>query len=140
MKIARYQSSAGPERLGIVTAASGREHLIDVAKAAAVRGGPATPTSVMALIEGGAAAMDATRELLRWAADRQDPLWMDDPNTVEWLTPVPEKSIFCAGRNFGRHKLESMKGNADNASSSRRFIMAAQLPAARARRWAWRRS
>lgn len=116
MKIARYQSAAGPERLGIVTVASGREYLVDVAKAAAVRGGPTTPTSVMALIEGGAAAMDATRELLRWAEDRQDPLWMDDPNTVEWLTPVPEKSIFCAGRNFGRHKLESMKGNADNAS------------------------
>ncbi|MGB3127681.1 MAG: fumarylacetoacetate hydrolase family protein [Pseudomonas sp.] len=116
MKIARYQSAAGPERLGIVTVASGREYLVDVAKAAAVRGGPATATSVMALIEGGAAAMDASRELLRWASDRQDPRWMDDPNTVGWLTPVPEKSIFCAGRNFGRHKLESMKGNADNAS------------------------
>lgn len=116
MKIARYQSAAGPERLGIVTAVSGREQLIDVAKVAAVRGGSATPASVMALVEGGAAAMDATRKMLAWAADRQDPLWMDDPDTVQWLTPLSEKSIFCAGRNFGRHKLESMKASLDNAS------------------------
>ena len=76
MKIARYQSAAGPERLGIVSSVSGRELLVDVARAATAGGGPGTPTSVMALIEGGAAAMDATRELLRWAADRQDPLWL----------------------------------------------------------------
>lgn len=116
MKIARYQSTAGPERLGIVSSVSGRELLVDVAKAAAVRGGPGTPVSAMALIEGGAAAMDSTRELLTWAADRQDPIWMDDPSCVEWLTPVPAKSMFCAGRNFGRHKMESMKGDTANAS------------------------
>jgi hypothetical protein len=56
MKIARYQSAAGTERLGIVTSLSGRELLVDVAKAAAARGGPCTPESVMGLIEGGAPA------------------------------------------------------------------------------------
>ena len=112
MKIARYQSAAGPERLGIVTSLSGREILVDVAKAAATRGGPCTPESVMGLIEGGAPAMEASRELLRWAAHRQDPAWMDDPDHVEWLTPVPPKSMISAGRNFGRHKLESIKGTA----------------------------
>ncbi|MCU1734239.1 MULTISPECIES: fumarylacetoacetate hydrolase family protein [unclassified Pseudomonas] len=111
MKIARYRSMDGAERLGIVSRASGLELLVDVAKAAAVRGGAATPGSVMGLIEGGAAAMDATRELLAWAETRQDPLWIDDPDTVDWLTPVPEKSMFCAGRNFGRHLLESKQGN-----------------------------
>lgn len=111
MKIARYQSAAGSERLGIVTSVSGREMLVDVAKASAARGGATTPTSVMGLIEGGAPAMEATRELLAWAADRRDPLWMDDPSCVKWLTPVPEKSMFCAGRNFGRHKMESVKAD-----------------------------
>ncbi|OLC20977.1 MAG: 2-keto-4-pentenoate hydratase [Chloroflexi bacterium 13_1_40CM_55_7] len=116
MKIARYQSAAGPERLGIVTSLSGRELLVDVAKAAAARGGPCTPESVMGLIEGGAPAMEASRELLRWAAHRQDPAWMDDPDDVEWLTPVPPKSMISAGRNFGRHKMESIKGNSAIAS------------------------
>lgn len=64
MKVARYQSSAGPERLGLVTSLAGRELLVDVASAAAARCGGSTPGSVMGLIEGGAAAMDATRELL----------------------------------------------------------------------------
>ena len=116
MKIARYQCAAGPERLGIVTSLSGRELLVDVAKAAAARGGPCTPESVMGLIEGGAPAMEASRELLRWAAHRQDPAWMDDPDDVEWLTPVPPKSMISAGRNFGRHKMESIKGNSASAS------------------------
>ncbi|WP_029528056.1 fumarylacetoacetate hydrolase family protein [Polaromonas glacialis] len=111
MKIARYLSSAGSERLGIVTSLLGCELLVDVAKAAAIRSGPSTPSSVMGLIEGEAPAMDATRELLLWASHRQDPAWMDDPDCVQWLTPVPPKSMICAGRNFGRHKMESMKGN-----------------------------
>lgn len=64
----------------------------------------------MALVEGGTPAMDAARELLSWASDRQDPAWMDDPDQVQWLTPVPPRSVLCAGRNFGRHKLESVQG------------------------------
>jgi 2-keto-4-pentenoate hydratase/2-oxohepta-3-ene-1,7-dioic acid hydratase in catechol pathway len=111
MKIARYQSAAGSERLGLVTALSGRELLVDMGKVAAVRGGPQVPESVMSLIEGGAAAMDATRELLMWAEQRPDGTWLDDPEHVQWLTPLPPKSMICAGRNFGRHKLESVKGN-----------------------------
>jgi 2-keto-4-pentenoate hydratase/2-oxohepta-3-ene-1,7-dioic acid hydratase in catechol pathway len=116
MRIARYRSAAGSERLGILTALSGREVLVDVAKAAAARAGPRTPESVMDLIQGGASAMEASRELLRWAARREDPAWMDDPDGVEWLTPVPPKSMISAGRNFGRHKMESIKGNSASAS------------------------
>lgn len=41
---------------------------------------------------------------------------MDDPANVQWLTPVPPKSMISAGRNFGRHKLESMTGNPASAS------------------------
>lgn len=116
MKIARYQSAIGLERLGIVSSLSGRELLVDVAKAAAARNGSRTPGSVMGLIEGGTQAMDAVRELLQWAGHRQDPRWMDDPETVRWLTPVPPRSMISAGRNFGRHKLESMKSSAANGS------------------------
>src|SRR5437588_702397 len=116
MKIARYQSTAGPERLGIVHSAGEREKLVDVAKAAAAHGSSRSPVSVMELIEGGVSAMDVIRELLLWAADRQDPAWMDDPDHVQWLTPVPPRSMICAGRNFGRHKLESAKGNSAGAS------------------------
>lgn len=111
MKIARYQSAAGRERLGIAMSLSGREMLVDVARASTSHGSLRVPESVMGLIEGGAPAKDAVHELLAWAAQRQDPAWMDDPNQVQWLTPVPQKSMICAGRNFGRHKLESQKGN-----------------------------
>ena len=116
MKIARYKSATGAERFGIITSLSGRELLVDVAKAAATRGGLRPPETVMGLIEGGAPAMDAMRELLLWAAHRQDHAWMDDPDCVQWLTPVPPKSMICAGRNFGRHKMESMKGNPASGS------------------------
>ena len=116
MKIARYQSAAGPERLGLVTSVGGHERLVDVARAAVCRETPRPAASVTDLIEGGAAAMDATRELLLWAEQRQDAAWMDDPDHVQWLTPVPPKSMICAGRNFGRHKLESVKGNLAGAS------------------------
>ena len=116
MKLARYQSTAEGERLGVVCGSSGRELLVDVAKAAAARRCRSTPTSVMGVIEGGAPAMEATRELLLWAAQRRDAAWLDDPEHVRWLTPVPPRSMICAGRNFGRHKLESLKGNTAHAS------------------------
>lgn len=116
MKIARYQSAAGAERLGIVTHFSGREQLVDVATAAQARGAGDTPSSVMGLIEGGAAAMAATRELMLWVERRQDPAWLDDPDHVRWLTPVPPRSMVCAGRNFGRHKLESVQGSGGSGS------------------------
>src|SRR5205809_268201 len=70
-----------------------------------------------ALIEGGAQAMDATRELLAWAASRDDAAWLDDPEKITWLTPVPPRELISAGRNFGKHKMESAKGN--SASSSK---------------------
>ncbi|MFN0161960.1 MAG: fumarylacetoacetate hydrolase family protein [Burkholderiales bacterium] len=111
MKIARYQTEGPGERLGVVLADAGVETILDVAKAGAARGATAVPSSVMQLIEGGQPAMDAVRELLLWAATRRDAAWLDDPDKVDWLTPVPPKSLLSAGRNFGRHKLESSKGN-----------------------------
>lgn len=112
MKLARYRSAAAAERLGVVTFVDGLETLVDVRKVASTRRGAATPRTMMELIEGGTAAMDATEDLLVWAAQRQDPIWLDDPRSVQWLTPVPEKSIFCAGRNYGRHMLESQSNSA----------------------------
>jgi 2-keto-4-pentenoate hydratase/2-oxohepta-3-ene-1,7-dioic acid hydratase in catechol pathway len=121
VKLARYRSAAGLERLGVVAQLAGREHLLDLALAAAQRGATGTtgttgttaaPCTMMGLIEGGAAAMDATRELLVWATHRQDPAWLAAPEQVQWLTPVPARAMFCAGRNFGRHKRESAHSQA----------------------------
>ncbi|MBL8386396.1 MAG: fumarylacetoacetate hydrolase family protein [Burkholderiales bacterium] len=111
MRIARYRNDGDGERLGIIVAHGGGEAIVDVARAGAARGTGPVPASVMALIEGGEAAMDVTRELLQWAELRRDPAWLDDPDAITWLTPVPPKSLISAGRNFGRHKLESTKGN-----------------------------
>jgi len=65
----------------------------------------------MELIHGQDKLMDGMRELIDWANGRLDPAWLDDPDTVNWLTPVPPKSMISAGRNFGKHKSESVTGN-----------------------------
>ena len=57
MKIARYASGAGRERLGIVTQQGGREMLLDAGKASAARADASAsatplPATVMDLIEG----------------------------------------------------------------------------------------
>jgi len=116
MKIARYLTSGTQERLGVVTRQGGHDMLLDVARAGAARAksgasSSALPSSVMDLIEGQDKSMDEVRGLINWAASRLDPMWLDDPDTVRWLTPVPPKSMICAGRNFGKHKLESVTGN-----------------------------
>ena len=127
MRIARYASAshaptaasaAGHERLGIVTQHGGREMLQDAGKVSAARGASTpVPTTVMDLIRGGDGAMDALRGLLAWSQARADAAWFDDPEHIEWLTPVPPKSMIAAGHNFGRHKLESQKGNPASSSA-----------------------
>jgi len=122
VKIARYelggeQPNGNKERLGIVLLQDDHEMLLDLDRAAAARGGPmTTPSSAISLVEGQARSMDSTRELLQWVTGRMDPHWLDDPAKVRWLTPVPPKSMISAGRNFGRHKMESIKGNPASGS------------------------
>lgn len=108
MRIARFSLGDGAERVGVLLA---DEVLLDVGRAAADRGRAAAPATMLEVIAEGAPALVALRELVDWTGSRSDPAWLRPAGEVEWLTPVPPRSVFAAGRNFGRHKLESMRGN-----------------------------
>jgi len=113
MRLARYRH-AGTESLGVALAAPGKPGpIMDVPAAALARDGAAAalPATMMALIDARARGLDAVRELVRWAGARNEPAWLRDESAVDWLTPVPERSCFAAGRNFGAHKAESVRGN-----------------------------
>lgn len=113
MRLARFRH-AGAESLGVaLTAPAEPGPLLDVPSAALARDGQGStlPGSMTALIGAGTGGLDAVRELVRWAEARQEPSWLRETPAIEWLTPVPERSCLAAGRNFGAHKDESVRGN-----------------------------
>jgi 2-keto-4-pentenoate hydratase/2-oxohepta-3-ene-1,7-dioic acid hydratase in catechol pathway len=92
-------SKAGAACLGIVVG----DRVLDVADAAARFGQGGAATSLLALIEGGAAALTAVRNLPELAAGVAD-LWTP-LDTAELLAPIPRpaKNVFCVGRNYKAH-------------------------------------
>jgi 2-keto-4-pentenoate hydratase/2-oxohepta-3-ene-1,7-dioic acid hydratase in catechol pathway len=110
MKIGRIASPEDGERLGVVTGGVGGETVLDVeAAASAKQGGLAFPNTMQALIAGGDRTLDAVRAIVDWATSRKDPAWTTAERDVQWLIPVEATgTMICAGRNFGRHKDESL--------------------------------
>jgi 2-keto-4-pentenoate hydratase/2-oxohepta-3-ene-1,7-dioic acid hydratase in catechol pathway len=110
MKVGRIATPDGGERLGIVTGSVGHEVVLDLEAAAkAKQGGLPFQNTMEVLIEGGARSLDDARTVADWASSRKDPAWMTPERDVQWLTPVkPPGTMICAGRNFGRHKDESL--------------------------------
>ncbi|WP_423459454.1 fumarylacetoacetate hydrolase family protein [Ottowia sp. VDI28] len=113
MKLARYQIPGSlTASLGIVSGLPGAESIVDVPRALAARGkGEAVASTMEALVGAGPQGMDAIRELQAWAGSRLEPGWQLRGDDVQWLTPLPPRSCFAAGRNFGRHRMESIQGN-----------------------------
>lgn len=113
MKVARFAAGGNDgERLGAVVETDGTEQLLDVAAMAfAESAATGAPRTMMELIGSGAKGLDLVAGLIeRWRL-RQEPAWCHKMENVTWLTPVPERSCIAAGRNFGAHRLESMRGN-----------------------------
>lgn len=109
MRIARFALHDGRPRLGLLVE-TGQERLLDVESAASAMGERTAP-DMAALMAAGRHGLDDLRVLLQWAQRRADPSWFHHEHAVHWLTPVPPRSIIAAGRNFGRHRLESIRGN-----------------------------
>jgi 2-keto-4-pentenoate hydratase/2-oxohepta-3-ene-1,7-dioic acid hydratase in catechol pathway len=108
MKIGRYVRD-GVYRLAAVLPGTDNEWTVDVEQAAAARGGSRqVPSSMESLMAGGSAARDHVAEVLRWAGERRDAPWCQATAAVPWDIPVPARGVICAGRNFGRHKDESL--------------------------------
>lgn len=64
--------------------------------------------SMQGIIEAGDRSLDSLRSLIEWSADHQDSKWVELSSAAAWDLPVPARSVICAGRNFGRHKQESL--------------------------------
>lgn len=87
-------SKSGTPALGIVVG----ERVLDVAAAAA-----SAPTSMQAVIDGGAAALRALKQALEGTADGS-PAWsaLSDATLLSPI-PRPNKNVFCVGRNYKAH-------------------------------------
>lgn len=110
MKIARFSLHDGHERVGLVVRHAGADRLLDVQSASSLHGKPVQAT-MLELIQSGPRALDQLHALLSWFNDHQEPACLHSFNEVNWLTPVPPRSFIAAGRNFGKHRLESVQGN-----------------------------
>ena len=111
MKIARFEAEAGGgERLGIVVSHDGDHKLLDVLETAERTGGEA-PRTMLELMAAEERGLDGLRVGLDWFAANQDPACVRPFGGIRWLTPVPPRSFIAAGRNFGKHQLESIRGN-----------------------------
>jgi len=112
MKLARIalRDEAG-ERLGIVLDENGAVRLLDVAALPDTDAGPTLPRTMMQAILAGPAGLAALHGARDRAARDADPAWFHGGDDVQWLTPVPPRSCIAAGRNFGAHRLESIRGN-----------------------------
>ena len=111
MKLARFSLDGDTtERLGVILEANGALRLLDAA-ATPWAGSLHIPRTMMETIGAGPQGLDALRALQRKAEAEPDPRWLHDSEAVTWLTPVPARSCIAAGRNFGAHRLESIKGN-----------------------------
>jgi 2-keto-4-pentenoate hydratase/2-oxohepta-3-ene-1,7-dioic acid hydratase in catechol pathway len=108
MKLARFGiGNNGGEHLGIVLDHHGPTRLLDVTALP----GSAPPRTMMDAIRAGAAGLDELRQAQERAQHDGNPAWFHASDDVTWLTPVPPRSCIAAGRNFGAHRLESIKGN-----------------------------
>lgn len=110
MKIGRISATNGSERLGVVTGNAGSEIVLDLESAAKAKQSELPFANTMdALIESGKRGLDSARSIADWAFDRNDNAWIKPEHDIQWLIPIKAPgSMICAGRNFGRHKDESL--------------------------------
>lgn len=111
MKVARFRDGAeAGEGVGIVVMHDGKQKLLD-ARLAMDRAGREAPQTMLELIGAGRRGLDRLQSLIDWFTAEQDQGCVKPLETIHWLTPVPPRSFIAAGRNFGKHQLESIKGN-----------------------------
>lgn len=104
MRLATFRDVTGT-RIGVVRG----ERLTDVARAAVLAGEepPVELREMQALIEAGEPALRRVASLLHGAPEQAEmPL-----ASVELLAPIPRprKNIFCLGRNYAEHAVESLR-------------------------------
>ena len=82
---------------------------LDIAQASAAQGNPwLQQASMQDIVQNADQALNQIRQLMEWSAQHQDPAWTEPVGQAAWDLPVPARAVICAGRNFGRHKQESL--------------------------------
>jgi 2-keto-4-pentenoate hydratase/2-oxohepta-3-ene-1,7-dioic acid hydratase in catechol pathway len=109
MKLGTLQQAGQLRHVVIAEWGSQPPVTLDIAKASVAMGNPwLQGLNMQGIIESGDRALDSIRQLMDWSAQHQDPSWSESVSTAKWDLPVPARSVICAGRNFGRHKQESL--------------------------------
>ena len=108
MRLVTFKDEAGT-RLGVLRG----ETVVDVARAALFVGEEPPPElrDILALIDGGAEALERVRALL--VATPPDAVL--ERGAVEVLAPIPRprKNVFCLGRNYAEHAAESLRARGE---------------------------
>jgi 2-keto-4-pentenoate hydratase/2-oxohepta-3-ene-1,7-dioic acid hydratase in catechol pathway len=109
MKLGHFQQAGALCPVVVAQWGSQPAVTLDIAKVAAAWGNPwLQGLNMQAIIESGDRALDSLRQLIDWSAQHQDPAWTAALSDAQWDLPVPARAVICAGRNFGRHKQESL--------------------------------
>lgn len=106
MKIGRVATGEGGEKLGVLVTG---DRVLDLGAAAQAKsGGLGFPNTMAGLMAAGARGLATGYELIDWAARNGEAAWFEAEADTPWMVPVAVRNMFCAGRNFGRHKDESL--------------------------------
>jgi 2-keto-4-pentenoate hydratase/2-oxohepta-3-ene-1,7-dioic acid hydratase in catechol pathway len=109
MKVGRFRGEDGAERLGMVVRLNGDEYVLDLEKSAKAKGARLPfANSMSGFINEGKRALDLGYETAEWAQREPNPGWFAALDSVQWMIPVEPRTFLCAGRNFGRHRDESL--------------------------------
>lgn len=121
MKIGRLNGSDG-ERLGIVVPDGTQDRVLDFEKAIIARTGNMPFSNKMsAFIAAGGRALDLGYTTVDWARREGEGEWFCALQAADWLIPAEPRAFFCAGRNFGRHRDESMASRSKTANEGIHF-------------------
>ena len=109
MKLGIIKRAHGLRNAVIVKWDSATPMALDISQAAASMGDQwLAGLNMQGIIESGDKALDHIRRLIKWSVNHQNSQWVETASTAAWDIPLPARSIICAGRNFGRHKQESL--------------------------------
>ena len=105
MKLVTFQGAKGP-RAG-VRLDDGR--LLCLATAAAKAGEAVDASSILAIVAGGPAALDAVRRLAARAGEFPEAVVTPDQATLLAPIPRPARNVFCVGLNYVDHVAEGAR-------------------------------
>lgn len=119
MKVGRVEATGAGEKLGIVVPLDGGESVLDFGVAITAQLGQLPIKNTMAaLIDAGRRGLDLGYGVIEWATRQGERPWFTPADDVRWMIPVEPRTCLCAGRNFGRHRDESLASRAGQASTS----------------------